>query len=87
MTGQYELKDVVMGEDVIGEKRFYTMTYTTLKDKIEQRAALYLYFPMEQGVTNFLVALYSETSPIYGDKGKSSIDDFIECLNSLEMTQ
>lgn len=87
MTGQYELKDVVMGEAMVGEKLFYTMTYTTIADELEQRAYLYLHFPVEQGFSEFLVALYSESYPVNGDHRESFMSDFIESLKTLEMTE
>jgi hypothetical protein len=86
-TDLYELKDVVMGEETIGDNQFYTMTYTTIKDGIEQRATLYLYFPIERGFTRFFVALYSEAYPVNGDKRDSLMGDFIESLNSLKITK
>lgn len=54
MSGQYELKDVIMGEEKVGDKKFFTMTYTTISGEIKGRASLYLYFPKEKNVGSFL---------------------------------
>ena len=83
-TGQYELTDIVMGEEKVGDKQFYTMTYTTKGAGIEQRASLYLYFPLELGSTRFIVALYSEAGPANHKERKSLKNDFIETLDSLK---
>jgi hypothetical protein len=87
MAGLYELKDVVMGEEMVGDNHFYTMTYATIENGIEQRASLYLHFPREQGFSRFLVALYSETHPVNEFERKSFRGDFIQTLNSLKMTK
>jgi hypothetical protein len=85
MSGQYELKDVVMGEESIGNKQFYTMTHTAIANGIEQRASLYLHFPVERGFTRFLVALYSESYSVKAADRKSLKAEFLETLHSLKM--
>lgn len=87
MKGHFLLKNVVMGDETVGKKHFYTMTYTTIQVGIEQRASLYLYFPMERGFNTFFIALYSEGYPINEVKKKSLKKDFIDTLNSLRMKE
>jgi hypothetical protein len=85
MAGKYLLSNVVKGEEKVGNKHFYTMTYTTTGDGVEQNASVYLYFPVKRGVTRFLVALYSESYPLKKAKRKSYKHDFLQTLNSLKM--
>lgn len=85
VTGQYELKNVIKGDEVVGNNQFYTMSYTTIADGIEQNAFLYLHFPVERGFTRFFVALYSETSPVNESERKSFKREFIKSLQSLKM--
>ena len=87
MTGQYELKDVVKGEEMLGESRFYTMEYTTVKDNFLQKAYLFLYFPKEKQVDDFIVSHYSET--IF-EKASSSVSlkqEFIDTLKKMRTKQ
>ena len=85
MTGMYTLKDVIMGKKKVGNKLFYTMDYTTVTNKIEQRASLYLYFPKNRNIGTFFVSLYSEASMSDKPLSRSFKNEFLETLNSLEM--
>ena len=85
MTGMYKLEDVVMGEQVIGGKKFYTMDYATIKADMTQRSSLYLYFPRETDIGVFVVAIYTD-----GYRGKEKISrsykpEFISVLKSLHV--
>jgi hypothetical protein len=82
---KYQLKDVTMGEEKVGDKQFFTMRYTTISSKIEQKASLYLYFPDNTDVERFFVSVYSEAFPLNKPPLQSLKDEFLETLNSLEM--
>ena len=85
--GQYKLSDVVMGEESVGDKKFYTMTYTTSDGHVNQSASLYLYFPREEKNAYFMVIHYSETIP----RGAAIVvpfrRDFLETLKSLRINE
>ena len=86
MTGMYKLEDVVMGEEVIGDKKFYTMDYVSIGAEKTQRSSLYLYFPRETDIGVFIVAIYTDG---YAGKEMSSISykpEFIRVLESLQIT-
>ena len=89
--GLYNLRDVVIqGEEVIGNKKFYTMTYTTVFKKqrgMEQRAALYLYFPKEENNEWFIIAHFSEVGPTAGTHVKSHRVEFLKMLESVSVGQ
>ena len=85
MTGMYTLIDVKMGKKKVGNKLFYTMDYTTVANKVEQRASLYLYFPKKRNIGTFFVSLYSEASPRNNALSQSFKSEFLGTLNSLEM--
>ena len=85
MTGMYTLKDVKMGRKKVGNKLFYTMDYTTITNKVEQKASLYLYFPKKRNIGTFFVSLYSEGSLGNKPLSRSFKNEFLETLNSLEM--
>jgi hypothetical protein len=89
--GQYRLGDVAMGDELVGEKRFYTMRYTTSASTQNQTAALYLYFPREKEHRYFILAQYSETRPpgaaIAGSLFDAIREDFLQALKSLRVTQ
>jgi hypothetical protein len=59
-SGMYEIEALNTGQEQVGDKLFYTMSYTTKAHGMVQYAQLYLYFPEEQNVSEFLVAHYSE---------------------------
>lgn len=61
-SGMYEIESLKTGQEQVGDKLFYTMTYTTRADGVLQYAQLYLYFPEEQEVGEFFVAHYSESA-------------------------
>lgn len=86
MTGMFELKDVIMGEDVVGDKKFYTMDYVQLNDDSTQISSLYLYFPKEIDIGVFIVAIHTD-----GYTGKEMLTrsykpEFIRVLESLQVT-
>ncbi len=85
ITGQYELKDVVFGSEVIEGKKFYTMSYVTLRDDSVQNASLYLYFPQNKNISDFVLALYSETHPRNETLTTSAKNEFTETLRSLDV--
>lgn len=85
MTGMYTLKDVKMGKKKVGNKLFYTMDYTAVKNKVEQSASLYLYFPKKRNIGTFFVSLYLESSMSSKPLSQSFKNEFLETLNSLEM--
>ena len=89
--GQYRLGDVVMGDEQVGEKRWYTMKYTTSASDQNQTAALYLYFPKQDENSYFILAHYSETLPpgaaIAGSLYDAIREDFLETMKSLRLAQ
>lgn len=82
-TGLFELKDVVMGDEKVGNKKFYTMNYIVSKGELLINSFLYLHFPKEKGFTRVFVAIYSEEL----HTPKSFKNEFLEVLDSLEMTE
>ena len=85
MAGMYELKDVQMGEEIVGDKTFYTMSYANIRGDMTQNSTLYLYFPKETDIGNFIVAIYTD-----GYRGKEMLSksykpDFISVLESLQV--
>jgi hypothetical protein len=84
-TGKYELKDVVFGSEVIEGKKFYTMNYVTLHDESVENASLYIYFPRDKNISDFVIALYSETHPRNETLTKSAKNEFTETLRSLDV--
>ena len=85
MTGQYELKDVVFGSEVIEGNKFYIMNYVILRDESVENASLFLYFPRDKNISNFVIALYSETQPRNGTLTTSAKNEFMETLRSLDV--
>lgn len=86
--GMYELKNIKMGEEIIGDKKFYTMTYNNRTKDFSQASRLYLYFPKEYGNEYFLLALYTESvnnniTMAYKSKEK----EFKEMLKSLVLVK
>ena len=87
MTGMFKLENVVMGEEVIGDKKFYTMDYVSIRTDMTQRSSLYLYFPREIDIGVFIVAIYTD-----GYTGKEMLSrsykpEFIRVLGSLQVTE
>jgi hypothetical protein len=85
--GQYHLSEVVMGEEMVGDKKFYTMKYTTSASAQKQSASLYLHFPREEGNSYFIVAHYSETMPPNVSLSPSFNPEFLQTLKSLRVNQ
>lgn len=85
--GQYKLSDVVMGEETVGSKSFYTMKYTTSSRTFNQKTSLYLYFPREEKNPYFIVIHYSETMPPNVWVAGSFHQDFLETLKSLRINE
>jgi len=75
-AGQYRLRDVQMGEETLGGKVYYTMSYVTEAGGHYQRARLYLHFPQASDNEYFLVAHYSETARRRSDLKSSHEADF-----------
>jgi len=61
--GKYQLRDVKMGEEIIGNKQFYTMELVVVSRSIVQKASMYLYFPQPKNNRYFFAAHYFETTP------------------------
>jgi hypothetical protein len=85
--GQYQLSDVIMGEETVGGNKFYTMKYTTSNDDYKQNASLYLYFPRQEKNPYFIVVHYSETMPSGVAISTKYYPQFIETLKSLRVNQ
>lgn len=85
--GQYQLSEVVMGEEMVGDKKFYTMKYATSASSQKQTASLYLYFPRDAGNSYFIVAHYSETMPPNVSLSTSFNPEFLQTLRSLRVSQ
>jgi|WetSurMetagenome_2_1015567.scaffolds.fasta_scaffold50179_4 hypothetical protein len=83
--GQYRLSEVVMGEEMVGDKKFYTMKYTTSASAQRQSASLYLYFPRDEGNSFFMVAHYSEMIPPNVSLSRSFNSEFLQTLKSLRV--
>jgi hypothetical protein len=81
--GLYKLSDVKMGEELVGNKKFYFMDYRTRASDTKQWASLYLFFPKEQGNEAFIVAHYSETMPVDMILFSHSKPEFVEALRTL----
>lgn len=89
--GLYRLNDVEMGVDEVGEKKYYTMSYTTSARTKNQKAALYLYFPRDKDHRFFILAHFSDMLPRGGAPAGSLFDafreDFLQVLKSLSVVQ
>ena len=86
-AGRYMLSEVLMGEESVGEKKFYTMKYTTSDSDAVQAASLYLYFPREEENPYFMVIHYSETTPRGVTIRLPFYEDFLETLKSLHVSK
>jgi len=87
--GLYELHDLTMGETMVGDKLFYTMTYTTearsgFKSAYES-AMLYLYFPNENYVEEFFLAHYTESASKRKRLNLAMESDFLRLLKSVSI--
>ena len=87
MTGQYRQKDVVMGEEVVGDKQFYTMSYVNMLSDMTQYSSLYLYFPKETDIGVFIVVLYTEGVVGRGPRSDLHKPEFISVLESLQVNR
>ena len=87
--GLYELFNVTMGESMVGDKLFYTMTYTTKASSgfksIFESAELYLYFPNKNYVQEFFVAHYAESASKQKKLTLKMEPDFLDLLESLSV--
>ena len=61
------------------------MSYVTLNDESVQNASLYLYFPQDKNISDFVLALYSETHPRNEILTTSAKNEFTETLRSLDV--
>jgi len=84
-TGLYNLKDVTMSEEQVGSKDFYTLSFSTITNEIEQNAILYLYFPKEKDIERFYLAGYSEFYSVNAPSYVTMKSDFMETLRSFEL--
>jgi len=80
--GLYELRDVEMGEEIVGEKKFYTMEHVIFNQELVQKVSTYLYFPQPANNQFFFVALYFEKTPSNAN-AKSYRQDFLNVLANL----
>ena len=82
--GKYQLSDVKIGEEVVGNKKFYTMEHVIVSPSAMQRASMYLYFPQAKNNRHFFAAHYFETSPP-GVVAKSYKEEFLSALASFNV--
>jgi hypothetical protein len=82
-TGKFELKDVVMEEEKVDNKKFYTMHYILISGEKTINSFLYLHFPKEKNFNRVFVATYQEEL----DTPKSFKNEFLVTLSSLEMEE
>ncbi|HEX9443079.1 MAG TPA: hypothetical protein VGA73_03125 [Candidatus Binatia bacterium] len=80
--GKYQLRDIKMGEEIVGDRAFYTLEHVALSPSLMQRASMYLYFPQAKNNRYFFVAHYFETTAP-GVAAKSLKDEFLSALASL----
>ena len=88
-AGKYDIRDVVYGEEVVGNKRFFTMTYTRVSKTVkgaELRSAAYLYFPKEENNEWFLFTHYTEGGLSVDILANSRRTEFLEILESLSVS-
>lgn len=84
--GQY-FRDVVLSEESVGDKKFYTMKYSASDSNVNLSASLYLYFPREEKNAHFMVIHYSEAIPRGAANVVSFREDFLETLKSLRINE
>lgn len=77
-------QDVVMGEEMVGSKKFYTMDYVRVGGGVRQSASLYLYFPKEQNIDRFVVAIFVQGTQLGVSQERSLKPEFLEVLKSLQ---
>jgi hypothetical protein len=82
--GQYQLRDVKMGEEIVDNKQFYTMHHVIVSQSIVQKASMYLYFPQPRNNRYFFAAHYFETTPP-NVIAKSYKQDLLAVLASLHL--
>lgn len=81
--GLYELSDLIMGQETIGGKLYFTMKGSTSVQGGVQSGGLYLYFPSEYDNNYFLIAHYSEATRS-GDLPTFSFEsEFLDVLQSV----
>ena len=89
--GQYRLSDLVMGDEQVGENKFFTMKYTTSSSAENGSGELYLYFPRQAERRYFVVAHYSETLSAGAASAEpqddASHEDFLQALKSLRVRE
>lgn len=86
--GQYQLHNVVKEEENYGDKKFYTMRYSTTSGRGSQIAKLLLYFPKQEKNEYFILVHYSENGPsnAWTDE-KPQRSELEEILKSLRVNQ
>jgi hypothetical protein len=91
--GLYRLKDVVKTEEVHGGKVFHAMHYVVTTSAEVTSASLYLYFPDEDRVREFVVIHYARTIPTMWSWGTrvmpsdSADAGFLQTLASLSTNE
>jgi hypothetical protein len=85
--GLYQLRDLAMGEEMVGDKKIYTMNYVIFAATGTQKASLCLYFPKDENNDYFIVAHYSETVPPNAILMKSFKPEFLEAVKGLQVSQ
>ena len=85
--GLYKLQNLEMGEDMVGDKKFFTMNYIISANTGTQKALLYLYFPTDEKNDYFIIGHYSETIPPNAFLIKTFKPVFLETLSSLSINQ
>jgi hypothetical protein len=81
--GKYQLRDVTMGEETVGDRSFYTMEHSIITAALFQRMNMYLHFPRARNNRHFFVAHYSEATPP-GVTAKSYKNEFLRVLTTLD---
>jgi len=85
-TGECELKDVVMGEEIIDDKKFYFMEYALVQGNLKPKSYLYLYFPKEKQIDIFIVSIYTECCfPLNSSQTLTLKHEYIEMLKTINM--
>ncbi len=87
-TGDYELEDVVKGEEMIGAKKFYTMEYVQVRSDSKLKVYLYLYFHKDKQINNFVVSNYTECCfPLNSPITPTFKQEFIDTLRTIKISQ
>jgi len=85
--GLYNLTDIAMGEEIIGDKVYFSMNYITTPVRAwgYEEAGLYLYFPKATDNEYYILAHFSQTFIHAKPSGPSCRPDFTSILGSLKI--